>query len=136
MLQDKQYYKYFGFTEGEMKDLCNKNKQLCIKNKEKTPLKYKKLKKWYDGYISHHGGKMYNSWSIISALNNNDSHNYWKETGSMDEVKKVINFNINGVRENFLRLVLGDKIKIELNGYSAENKQKRIEKRNRFGKEK
>ncbi|ORX64713.1 hypothetical protein BCR32DRAFT_297968 [Anaeromyces robustus] len=121
MLEDDKYYKYFGFTEKEVKDLCKK---------KINSLKYKDIEEWYDGYISNNGEKIFNSWSIISAFENNKIRNYWKETGPIREVKKYINFNIHGVKDDFLRLVAGDKIKIKLRGYSAENKQSESENNN------
>ncbi|OUM58348.1 hypothetical protein PIROE2DRAFT_16393 [Piromyces sp. E2] len=126
MVKDKKYYRYFGFTEKEVKNLCKKNKVL----------KYKELEEWYDGYISNTGKKIFNSWSVISAFENNDIDNYWKETGSMNEIKNYLNFNIHGVKDDFLRLVTGDKIKIKLRGYSAENKQSKSEEEEKEEEEK
>ena len=47
MLNDEEYYKYFGFTEQEVRELCN--------NKEK---KYKTLENWYNGYKAFNGDKI------------------------------------------------------------------------------
>ena len=57
MLSDKTYYKYFGFTEQEVRNLCN--------NDEK---KYKELENWYNGYKAYNGEKIFNTWSVIHAL--------------------------------------------------------------------
>jgi len=126
MLEDEKYYKYFGFTEEEVNYLYNKNEKIYKKN----ALKYEDLEEWYNGYISNNGEKIFNSWSIISAFENNNVRNYWKETGSTNEIKNYLNFNIHGVKNEFLRLVIGEKIKIELDGYSAENKQNESENNN------
>jgi len=48
MLNDKKYYKYFGFTEKEVHKLCKINKNLTFEN----------LKNWYNGYKSYNCKKI------------------------------------------------------------------------------
>jgi len=57
------------------------------------------------------------------ALRNNSISNYWTASGSRKEVKRSINFNIDGVKEEFLKLIFGEKIKLNLKGYGVEDKQ-------------
>lgn len=54
--------------------------------------------------------KIYNPSSTILAFESNEVRNYWKEIRS-SEIKNIINFNLPDVREEFLKLILGDKIK-------------------------
>ena len=118
MLKDKIFYKYFGITEDEIRYLCEKNGQL----------RYEDMENWYNGYKSYNGEKIFNTWTVMNALNNNSIDNYWNESSSKNEIKNNINFNFNGVKEEFLKLVVGEKIKIQLNGYGAENTQKIVSK--------
>jgi len=60
MLNDEEYYKYFGFTEQEVLDLCDNDEEL-----------YKTLENWYNGYKAFNGDKIYNSWSVYHALRKN-----------------------------------------------------------------
>ena len=64
MLNDKDYYQYFGFTEQEVKDLCEINKTKYNKNKS---LKYNNIEEWYNGYKNYNGEKILNSWSVYHA---------------------------------------------------------------------
>ena len=57
MLNDEEYYKYFGFTEQEVRDLCNNDEE-----------KYKTLENWYNGYKAFNGDKNFNPWSVTHAL--------------------------------------------------------------------
>ncbi|KAG4097810.1 hypothetical protein H8356DRAFT_412454 [Neocallimastix lanati (nom. inval.)] len=110
ILNDNQYYEYFGFTEDEVNELCEKNKNLSFKN----------LKSWYNGYKSYNGEKIFNTWSVIQALNSNIIENYWSQTGSFNELKKMINYDIVGVKEDILELINGNKIKVRLENYEVE----------------
>jgi|GEM_PF-3579877 len=47
MLNDKEYYKYFGFTEQEVRDLCSKNKKLTFED----------LEDGYNGYKGYNNEK-------------------------------------------------------------------------------
>jgi len=107
MLEDKKYYQYFGFTEQEVRDLCNKN----------NTLKYEDLKNWYYGYKAYNGERIFNSWSVFHALDENTLNNYWTQTGRSNELVNVINFNILGVKDEILNLIEKKEISIDLRNY-------------------
>jgi len=117
MLEDNEYYEYFGFTEQEVKDLCKRN----------IILDYKKIENWYDGYKAYNGEKIFNSWSVYHALRKKAIKNYWTDTGRFDELVNVINFKINGVEDEILELIKEKEISIELEKYGAEDIQKESE---------
>ncbi|KAL6602446.1 hypothetical protein U3516DRAFT_559220 [Neocallimastix sp. 'constans'] len=113
MLNDEEYFQYFGFTEQEVKALCIEN----------TKLKYKDLESWYNGYKSYNGENIFNPLSVVRALKSKKIKNYWSQTGRYDEVKRIINYDIDGVKEDILKLINGEKIKIKLNDYDVEEIQ-------------
>jgi len=119
MLNDKKYYKYFGFTEEEVNELCSKNKKLTFED----------LESWYNGYKSSNGKKIYNTWSVIHALNKNNIENYWSLTGSFKVVKRMINYDIVGVKEEILELINGNEIEIKLENYGVEDIRKESEEK-------
>ena len=49
-LKDRIYDEYFGFTEEEVLELCNKNKRMD----------FKELENWYNGYLTATGIKIPN----------------------------------------------------------------------------
>ena len=61
----------------------------------------------------------------MNTLNNKSISNYWTETGPMYEMKDNINFNYNGIKMDFMKLVTGNKVKINLDGYGIENNLKK-----------
>ncbi|OUM60272.1 hypothetical protein PIROE2DRAFT_63263 [Piromyces sp. E2] len=56
-------------------------------------------------------------------LSNSSLRNYWIASGEEKEVRDNFNFNINGAKDDFLKLIQEEKIKIKLTGYGAENTQ-------------
>ncbi|ORX65570.1 hypothetical protein BCR32DRAFT_113801 [Anaeromyces robustus] len=117
MLDDDEYYQYFGFTEQDVRDLCEKNKKINKNNK----IEYKDLENWYNGYKAYNGEKIFNPWSVYHALANDKIKNYWNGTGRFDELVNIINFNILGVKDDILELIKGKKIEIEIEGFGTEN---------------
>ena len=118
MLNDEEYYKYFGFTEQEVRDLCNNDEE-----------KYKTLENWYNGYKAFNGDKNFNPWSVTHALYEKKIKNYWTETGRYDEIIDIINFNIVGVKDEILDLIKGKEVLIELENFGAEDLQKKSKKK-------
>ncbi|KAG4083392.1 hypothetical protein H8356DRAFT_1749548 [Neocallimastix lanati (nom. inval.)] len=109
MLNDKKYFKYFGFTEDEVNELCEINKNLTFEN----------LESWYNGYKSSNGKKIFNTWSVVRALNSNIIENYWSPNSN--EMKEIINYDIVGFREEILELINGNTIEIQLENYGVED---------------
>ncbi|OUM58856.1 hypothetical protein PIROE2DRAFT_21319 [Piromyces sp. E2] len=116
MLNDKKYYKYFGFTEQEVRNLCDNDEEL-----------YKDIENWYKGYKAFNGEKIFNPWSVIHALDEEEIQNYWTQTGHFNEVINIIDFNIGGVKDEVLDLMLGKEISIKLTKYGAEDLQEESE---------
>ncbi len=111
MLEDEEYYQYFGFTEQEVRNLCEKNKEML----------YEDLESWFNGYRCYGGEKIFNPLSVCRALSKNKIRNYWTNTGRFDEIKDIINFGINGVKDEILELIRGEKFTQELYIYGAED---------------
>ncbi|OQX96207.1 MAG: hypothetical protein B6I24_11755, partial [Bacteroidetes bacterium 4572_128] len=74
-ITSKHFSEYFGFTEKETKDL------LSYFNLESN---FKNVKKWYDGYIFGDTDKIYNPWSIVNYISDNeeDFKAYWVNTSA------------------------------------------------------
>jgi len=117
MLNDKEYFQYFGFTENEVRALCENNKNIT----------YEELENWYNGYKGPNGEKIFNPWSVCHVMRYNKICNYWTETGRFDELKLIIDLNINGVRKEIFQLIKEEEISITLNKYGAEDIQKEVE---------
>lgn len=101
-LKDRQFGKFFGFTEEEVIKLSNQSEEI----------KFEDLESWYNGYLTAKGIKIYNPRSVVKALQNNYCESYWTNTGAMDEVAKYLKYNILEIRDDVIEMVAGEEIDI------------------------
>ena len=101
-LKDRQFSEYFGFTEEEVLALCHKN----------SKLQFKELEKWYNGYFTVEGNRIYNPHSVVKALQNNHCESYWTNTGAMAEVAQYLKYNTLEVRDDVIEMVSGAEIDV------------------------
>ena len=109
---DRKYDHYFGFTENEVVELYNKQE---IKN-----VSLEELQDWYDGYYTYNGTHLYNPRSVNYALSNGYCANYWTNTSAADEIIECIKRNVDSVKEDIVKMINGEKIRITLSGFSSE----------------
>jgi len=112
-MNDNIYDRYFGFSEGEVKQLCEEYKTVP----------FEEVKRWYDGYYSSDGKSIFNPRSVSKALIRGVCLNYWTETGPMNEIAECIEHNVDEVREDIVKMVAGIPVEAELQGYSAAESQ-------------
>ncbi len=112
-MEDHVYDSYFGFSAQEVKMLCEKNQGVS----------YDEIKYWYDGYYTSDGQSLFNPRSVSKALTRGVCLNYWTETGPMNEIGDCIEHNVDEVREDIVKLVAGIPVEVQLNGYSAVERQ-------------
>ena len=99
MVSPKNLAPYFGFTEDEVKSLCNKHH-----------VPFMQAKKWYDGYrLGDY--EIYNPRAIDMLCSTHNFENYWSETGYQSVVSSVLKLNIDNVRDDLLTLLDGDDIR-------------------------
>ena len=100
ILNPGMYAKYYGFTEDEVKTLC-----------EKYQLDFETSKFWYDGYKVG-GYELYNPNSIIELINHGTFESYWSNTSAYGLVKEAINLNFEGLKDDIIKLCSGTSIRI------------------------
>jgi len=69
MIKPRRYGEFVGFTEAEVRSLCEENR-----------ISFESMKRWYDGYKFKEVGSVYNPNSVMQALDNDDFDSYWTET--------------------------------------------------------
>lgn len=105
MLKSKQITKYFGFTEDEVKNLCD------IYNMD-----FESVKAWYDGYYID-GYHMYNPNSVVQAMLDHDYDSYWKNTSSFESINTFITMNYEGLKDDVLSMLEGKKVRLNVNTF-------------------
>lgn len=110
MLKDPLFGEYFGFTESEVRALCEKQSALTMWE----------INDWYDGYQTGNGERLYNPRSVVCALEDGVCQSYWTRTGKMDEVLFFLKYNIGEVRDDVVRMVNDTPVRISIEEeYSA-----------------
>ncbi|MCM1237565.1 MAG: ATP-binding protein [Ruminococcus flavefaciens] len=87
---------FSGFTEEEVRNLC-----------VQYDISFEEMSAWYNGYSFKRAGKIYNPRSVVAAIENEEFENYWTNTGTYLSVKKAIEMNFDGLKEDVIHL-LGD----------------------------
>lgn len=114
MLKDPFFETYFGFTEEEVKLLCEKQ----------TALTMDEISEWYNGYQTWDGQRLYNPRSVVCALEDETCQSYWTRTGKMDEVLFFLKYNIGEVRDDVIKMVNETPIMIDIDEeYAAGQRQ-------------
>lgn len=102
MLAPKRLAKYVGFTEEEVKTLC-----------QKYDMDFHEIKKWYDGYCFSRIKSVYNPNSVMEAIKNGEVDNYWTRTETYESLKIYIELNLDGLKEAILQMLGGTHIPID-----------------------
>lgn len=104
MLKDRFFEEYFGFMEGEVKALCQKQDKVSLEE----------IREWYNGYVSGTGERIYNPRSVVLALMNGYCQSYWTRTGKMDEVLFFLKYNIGEVWDDVIKMVDGSSVWVDI----------------------
>lgn len=104
MLDAKDLGGDIGFVEPEVQELC-----------EKHGMSADTMKYWYDGY-NLNGVEVYNPLSVVCALKRRDFRTYWTETGTYDDIRELINRNMDGLLDSILLLLAGEKLPLDVSG--------------------
>ena len=115
MAKEELFGRYFGFLQDEVNDLYSR----FLKYETNPRITVEDLGKWYDGYHTFVGERVYNPRSVIAALTNNNLGNYWTSSGPYDEIFYYIRNNVDGVKDDLALMVSGEKVRCEAREYAA-----------------
>lgn len=96
---------YIGFTEEEVKVLCEKY------NKD-----FKQVKRWYDGYTLGEF-QVYNPNAVVSLMLQGDFQSYWSQTGTYESIRPLINMDFDGLKTSVLAMLSGDAVGVRTNSF-------------------
>ena len=114
-VNDKLFGHYFGFTEDEVRVLCDAH----VARTPDAEVDFKGLVRWYDGYIARNGQHMFNPRSVVLALNRDLLESYWTESGPYDEIYYYVQHNIAAVRDDIVKMVAGESVPAKPKNYAA-----------------
>ena len=100
MLHSHELAPYIGFTENEVKMLC-----------QKYDRDFEKVKKWYDGYLLENY-EIDNPKAVVSVMLRGKFRSYWSETGSYEVIVPLINMNYDGLKNTIIEMLSGQNVKV------------------------
>lgn len=101
MLQPKKLAEYVGFTEAEVRKLC-----------QEYGMEFEDIKRWYDGYSFNRAKSVYSPNSVIQAISNEELGDYWTETETYESLKFYIGLNEDGLKDAIISMLGGEKCRI------------------------
>lgn len=103
MLRPKRLEKYVGFTEQEVKNLC-----------EKYEMNFDEMKQWYDGYSFNRVKSVYNPNSVMEAIKSEEFGNYWTQTETYESLRIYIDMDEDGLKEDIVHMLGGERCQIDV----------------------
>ncbi|XCP85437.1 AAA family ATPase [Roseburia hominis] len=98
--------KYVGFTEEEVKGLC-----------EVYEMDFAEAKRWYDGYRFRRSTHIYNPRSIVQAMLNGEYENYWTQTETYESLRAYIDMNFDGLKDAIVYMIGGGHFEIDIGSF-------------------
>ena len=106
MINADMLAEYVGFTEQEVKSLC-----------EEYGMDFSEMKRWYDGYRLDNSVHVYNPKSVTDAIRRKKIANYWTNTVAYESLKDYISMNFDGLRDSIVQMIAGESCRINTNTF-------------------
>ena len=100
MLDSYPITEYYGFTEDEVRGLC-----------EEYYMDFDSIKAWYNGYLID-GMHMYNPNSVSMAMDRHRYDSYWRNTSSFASINTFITMNYAGLKEDIMTMLAGGNVRV------------------------
>ena len=105
MLYAGDFAEFTGFTEDEVKALC-----------ERYGRDFTECKSWYDGYVVD-GIETYNPQAVIKACISGKFTSYWSATSSYKVVAEKLAMNFAGTKEDVIRMMADGRVDVNVDKY-------------------
>ena len=102
MTEPYEYAEFIGFTESEVKGLC-----------EKYNTDYDMMKSWYDGYAFPEVGHIYNPKSVVDSILKKSFASFWTQTETYEALKIYVDLNYDGLKDSIVKMLAGECITID-----------------------
>jgi hypothetical protein len=106
MLSPQQLAEYVGFTEPEVKNLC-----------EKYDIDFQQAKRWYDGYAFRRVKDVYNPNSVMKAAISGELDSYWTQSETYESLKIYIDMDFDGLKEAIVQMLGGAHCPVKTIGF-------------------
>ena len=101
MIRPGKMSSVLGFTYEEVEKLCEKH---CMDLSE--------MERWYDGYQIGKASRMFNPYSVMRAISEEDYGSYWTTTSAYDSVNTYIQMNFDGLKDDIISMLSGGRVNV------------------------
>ena len=101
MVRPGKLASHLGFTHEEVTTLC-----------EKYDMDMSEMERWYDGYRIGKESRVFNPYSVMRAIDEEECGSYWSTTGAYDSVKTYIQMNFGGLKDDIIRMLAGEHVSV------------------------
>jgi len=116
MTSPKRLAEYVGFTQEEVKKLC-----------EQYHMDFREAQRWYDGYGFKNIAHIYCPNSVTNAMLDGEYNNYWTGTVAYESLKYYITLDKDGLKSAIVRLLAGEHFRVNVETF--ENDMTKINSR-------
>lgn len=106
MTDQKTLEEYTGFTETEVKELC-----------EQFDMDFDETSRWYDGYVFTEFRHIYNPRSVVEAMTCHKFSNYWASTEIYDALKIYMELDFDGLRTDIVQMLGGGHVSVNTRSF-------------------
>lgn len=99
MLSPKKLAEYVGFSEEEVKSLC-----------QRFDMDFGEAKRWYDGYAFAGANSIYNPNSVVDAMLSGEFGSFWTSTDTYEVLRDYISMNFDGLKDSIISMLVGNSV--------------------------
>jgi hypothetical protein len=97
---------YVGFTENEVKILC-----------DKYNMDYEEARQWYDGYSFFELEHIYGPNSLVQAMRRHQYRSYWTDTAAYTSLTDLFAMNFDGLKDSVLQMLAGERVAVDVSTF-------------------
>jgi hypothetical protein len=107
MISPKQFDRFVGFTEEEVRDICSR-----------YDMDYGEMAAWYDGYRFPNAPSVFNPRSVAAAVSSKVYENHRARTETYEALKIYIDMDFDGLRESIVCMLAGEKVRVRTDNFT------------------
>ena len=115
MTDQFNFEEYTGFTETEVKELC-----------ERFDMDFIETGSWYDGYALREFRHIYNPRSVVEAMRRHRFSNYWTSTETYEALKRYIDMDFDGLRADLVQMLAGGCVRVNTRSFQNDMRSFKI----------
>ena len=111
IIDPAQTAKYYGFTENEVKQIC-----------EKYDMDFPLMEHAYDGYIFGDEKSMFNPNSVMLAVEKRNYNSHWSKSASFTTIEHYIEIDHDNVQQKIIKMLNGESVTVEVTSFRNDMK--------------